>query len=56
MSQALVSLRTMGIKRDAGDLHAALFLHYQSYPGVVSDAWMKLGLDPEVLLEILDLR
>uniref|UniRef100_A0AAV1SZS0 Uncharacterized protein n=1 Tax=Peronospora matthiolae TaxID=2874970 RepID=A0AAV1SZS0_9STRA len=50
----MVSLHKMGMTRDAGNLHTALFLHYQSYPGVVSDVWMKWGLDLDVLFGILD--
>ncbi|CAI5729943.1 unnamed protein product [Hyaloperonospora brassicae] len=57
VAKVLMSLRAIkDMKDEADELHRQLLAVYDVVPGVLSHVWMRLGLDPEQLFEVLDLR
>ncbi|CAI5735598.1 unnamed protein product [Hyaloperonospora brassicae] len=55
VTRVVVLLRSVpGMEADSDVLHRQLVANHKDLPGVISDAWMNLGLDTEELLKILN--
>ena len=57
VTKVLLSLRWIrGMAPQVDELHRRLAVYYKNFPGLMSSAWMKSGIDPKTLVRVLGWR